>query len=524
MIRSISIHNYRFIRDITIHFNKGIHGVIGESGSGKSMLLSVFQYLLQSKDDKTVIGRFDEKTIITIGLTIDDLDHQLVKTTTKDTMFTSMDGSTTALSRFIATLTPYLSIIAQNGYLYQLQGDALLHYLDQTTQCKVLSDQYTPLYHHYTKLNRQLKKISAKIHDPYELDTLIASINEIKNAPYESNSAEEAAKQIERDYDALQQKSRLFAKFQQYSTDLSAMLNAFNTYYSLYKPDIYNPILNATITIQTLLDAVDVEPQEMDVDIDTLQNDLYKQSQLKRKYHVTNTDQLMLLANEWQDDLMHQQNYRDQQDAMVKTIQQCEGSLMRIAHQWNIARSLALSALKDQLYPLLQQLGMDGLTIHHQLVDKPFAENGNSKLIVTLDYNGHTMALDQLSGGEKARFAVALYALQVNGSTMLFAFDEIDSGLSGRSLQSLANVLTTLAKQHTILILTHHPYIAALSNHLYEMVKTKADDGVTMTLNELMNDAKLNAVAKMGNGDLNASSLAYTKAMIDSYGTHHLSH
>ena len=136
MIRTISIHNYRFIQDITIPFDKGIHCIIGESGSGKSMLLSAFQYLLQSKDDNQIIGRFDDKTSITVGLTMEDTVHQLVKTTTSDGMTTTLDGSTIPLSRFIALLSPYLTIIAQNGYLYQLQGDALLHYLDKSEQCK----------------------------------------------------------------------------------------------------------------------------------------------------------------------------------------------------------------------------------------------------------------------------------------------------------------------------------------------------------------------------------------------------
>lgn len=524
MIRTISIHNYRFIQDITIPFDKGIHCIIGESGSGKSMLLSAFQYLLQSKDDNQIIGRFDDKTSITVGLTMEDTAHQLVKTTTSDGMTTTLDGSTIPLSRFIALLSPYLTIIAQNGYLYQLQGDALLHYLDKSEQCKNLSDQYTPLYQNYTKLKRQLKKIQTKIHDPDKLDELIGAIHEIHNAPYGSDLAENDAKRIEKDYESLQEKSRLFAKFQQYSAELSALLNSFNTYYSLYEPAIYNQILNATITIQTLLDSIHIENQSMDVDIDALQNDLYKQSQLKRKYHVQTSDQLAALAKEWQDDLIHQQSYSAQKDKMVETIGQCEGSLMRIAHQWNIARSLVLSSLKDRLYPLLKQMGMDGLTIYHRLVDKPFDDNGNIKLIITLEYNGHTMALDQLSGGEKARFAVALFTLQQSDSTMLFAFDEIDSGLSGRSLNALSTVLKDLSQYHTILLLTHHPYMAAISDHLYEMVKTMDADGVTMTLNELKDDAKLDAVAKMGNGETTSSSLAYTKAMIDAYGTHHLSH
>lgn len=524
MIQSISVYNYRFIHDATISFQKGIHALIGESGSGKSMLVSAFQNLLQSKNDNTVIGTFDDHTIISVDIIEDETSMHLVKTITHQSTTTSCNGQTIPLSRFIHMISSSLSIIAQNGFLYQLQGDAILSLIDADPTCDTLAKQYEPIYQHYAKLKRQLKKIEEKIYDSSTINDRINAINEINNAPFDSETAENKAKTIERDYQSLQEKSRLFDKFQQYSAELSSLLGSINTYYSLYDPTLFNQILNLTTSLNTLIDQVNIEPTTIDVDIDALQQDLFHQSQLKRKYKVQSSDQLALLAASWQDELMHQQNYIDQKNEMVETISHLEGTLMRIAHQWNIQRALVLSNLKDKLYPLLKQMGMYPLTIHQQWMDKPFASNGNTKLVLTLDYNAHTMALDQLSGGEKSRFAVGLYTLFSTGKTMLFVFDEIDSGLSGEALKALLNTLKDLGKHHTILLLTHHPYMAASADRLYTMVKTINQDEVTISLNELKDDAKLSAVAKMGNGEINESSLTYTKAMMDLYGTRHLSH
>ena len=524
MIQSISVYNYHFIHDVTIHFSKGIHGLIGESGSGKSMLLSAFQNLLQSKIDRSVIGRFADHTKISVELNDGQTISHLVKTITSTDTITTLNGQTIPLSKFIHILSSSLSIIAQNGYLYQLQSDVILSLIDTDSQCQILAQQYLPVYQHYVKLKRALKRIEDKIHDPATINDHIHAINEINNAPYQSESDENEAKQIERDYESLQEKSRLFDKFQQFASELSALLASFNTYYPLYDQTTFNTILNLTSSLNTLIDSVNIEPTTINVDIDALQQDLYKQSQLKRKYKVQSSDQLMQLALSWQDELTHQQNYIDTKNELVETIAHLEGTLMRIAHQWNIQRSLVLSNLKDKLYPLLKQMGMSPLTIHQQWMDKPFSDNGNTKLVLTLDYNHHTMALDQLSGGEKSRFAVGLYTILSTGETMLFAFDEIDSGLSGQSLNALCTTLKDLSKNHCILLLTHHPYMAVSSDTLYTMVKTIEDDQVIIDLKELKDDAKLNAVAKMGSGEINESTLSYTKAMLDSYGTHHLSH
>ncbi len=548
MIKQLKLKDYILIDELTANFDAGLNVITGETGSGKSILISAIDLAFAPRVSKEVIKTGCEKAVIELVIDnqkhdlsklfeengIDDCGNEIIltKEITQNAVRTRVNG-TLVNQDFIKHLRAlFLDIHSQHQTYSFLQPKYHIVLLDEYAKelyGKELTE-YREKYSAYKKLQEQLEnaKNSANMTES-QLEFLQFQVNEIDSAQIQGEDEDEKlSAELEVLENAEKLKELTGASYWALNSDDGSILEALTKIkQNVSKAASFDSSLEQLE--QNLLDAMEnlkdisseLRDYSQNLDNDTerlnaIQERLFLLDKLKRKYGGTLAEVLTTfekLSAELSSIEFSTQNIEELEEKIAHS----KAELEKIAADISEKRQNYAKVLSVYIQEKLEKLELPKSRFEISVKPKELSSDGcdDVEFLISTNVSEDLKPLAKVaSGGEISRVMLAIksiFAQTDNIDTVIF--DEIDTGISGRASQSVADEIVELAKYHQIILITHQAIIASKADkHFY--VKKSQTDETKVEVYVLKDDNRIKALAELAGGDINDTSMEFARSLI----------
>lgn len=553
MLSQLYIENIAVIRQATIDFQQGFHVFTGETGAGKTILISAINAVLGGRTFKeiirtgetraTVSALFTEisedlcKKIEVLGYPLED--NQLLVQREIDLSGKGqcrLDGrpATAAMLREVCSLL--IDIHGQHDNQELLSAEKHLGFLDSYGAYRQEMAAYTAAYERMCECAARLDKL--QMDESYKLqrmDILRFQIKEIGDAKLSDGEEERLVEQQKRIRNAERITESLGAVYtllngngeemrgvlealEEVSTELDTAAKYLTEFggYSEKLSDAYYMLEELGSRARDTLEDADFDPRQLD-DIESRLDTIYK---LKKKYGNSIAEILEYferISEEYQslelsDELTaHLQRELDEANLVLHTV----------AEALTACRLAAAAEFSERVEQELAYLDMAGVRFSITRREKPYGPTGADEMefMICTNTGEEAKPLAKIaSGGELARIMLAIKnVLAEKDGIGTIIFDEVDTGVSGRAAQKIGKKLAEVARHRQVICVTHLAPVAACAAHHYRIYKT-VEDGRTFTrVEELTRPQRVQELARIMVGEnITDSALKSAEEMLES--------
>lgn len=553
MLSQLYIENIAVIRQATIDFQQGFHVFTGETGAGKTILISAINAVLGGRTFKeiirtgetraTVSALFTEiseelcKKIEVLGYPLED--NQLLVQREIDLSGKGqcrLDGrpATAAMLREVCSLL--IDIHGQHDNQELLSAEKHLGFLDSYGAYPQEMAAYTAAYERMCECAARLDKL--QMDESYKLqrmDILQFQIKEIGDAKLTDGEEERLVEQQKRIRNAERITESLGAVYtllngngeemrgvlealEEVSTELDTAAKYLTEFggYSEKLSDAYYMLEELGSRARDTLEDADFDPRQLD-DIESRLDTIYK---LKKKYGGSIAEILAYydkISEEYQslelsDELTaHLQRELDEANLVLHTE----------AEALTACRLAAAAEFSERVEQELAYLDMAGVRFSITRREKPYGPTGADEMefMICTNTGEEAKPLAKIaSGGELARIMLAIKnVLAEKDGIGTIIFDEVDTGVSGRAAQKIGKKLAEVARHRQVICVTHLAPVAACAAHHYRIYKT-VEDGRTFTrVEELTRPQRVQELARIMVGEnITESALKSAEEMLES--------
>ena len=552
MLKKLKLQNIALIEIIEINFKKGLNVFTGESGSGKSLILdslnSLFggtniplNHLIRPGKNECLIQAIFEITPFVRDFLLDNNQcipnneliisrNSFIKDSKVVSKFTLNDKA--VKKKFLSELGSLLiDFSGQNDTFLFSSQEYLRNILDETGSKKLRNLKFN-IHETYQQLNDLRKKIEDKSDklqknkDNYFANTKILQILEESNLINEDEIILLKAKQLKlaNNYE-LKNKLNLISSF---LCDFRNENNCANSFISesikklnrltKYDQSIQNlsdKLINAQVQIEEVVFLITTYLESIENEEDNLeevQARLFKLQNLEKTFSL----ELSSLIRK-RDELRNLPSF-DRSNEEIQTLKN-ELSFLDIKFQkllieQSFERKKVATRLEKLVSITLKELGLSNANFAIKIKKIEPSSHGSDFIQFLFSANPDQKLApisSVISGGEMSRFLLAL-KFNLSKFTNTLFFDEIDNGLSGKSLLTTITLIKKIAFNQQILCITHHPLLASHSDIHYKVQKTISDGLTSTTLKKLITiKDKQNELAELiGGGFTEASNYALT--------------
>ena len=270
--------------------------------------------------------------------------------------------------------------------------------------------------------------------------------------------------------------------------------------------------------VSRLLEHTDFDPAELD----NINNRLDRIYELEKKYRVDTVEELISRRDELKQQLG---NIENSDEALAELSAKCEKLAKQCQQQADTLTKLRQKAAKEierQLQQRLVPLGMPNVRFQVSIKPEALGANGQDNVCFLFSANTSTPlqpVAQVASGGETGRVMLSLKAM-ISGVVKLptIIFDEIDTGVSGKIAEKMAEMMHEMGQQERqVISITHLPQIAALGTHHYRVSKEETPQGTTSHMQELSADERVTEIAQMLSGsNVTDAAVANAKQLLGS--------
>ncbi|MEZ4536875.1 MAG: hypothetical protein R3D26_18035 [Cyanobacteriota/Melainabacteria group bacterium] len=223
-------------------------------------------------------------------------------------------------------------------------------------------------------------------------------------------------------------------------------------------------------------------------------------------------------------EIEHLENATEELGALEKKLAEAKEKTLTLATELTRKRTSLAKSLEASIMLELKDLGMEKAVfkIEFEKLDSP-GPTGLDRVEFTISTNVGTppKPLSKIaSGGELSRIMLALktiFARQDQVATVVF--DEIDAGMSGKTLHAIREKLARLARSHQILSITHNPIIASVADNHIQVCKEQSKKETMIRVSNLDESERLNSLAQMASGEADQQeSLNFARSLVDAAG------
>ena len=556
MLKTLTVWNFALLEHVQVEFGEGLNILTGETGAGKSILIDALGAILGQRVSSDAIRTgcdwlrveavftLDDESLglheLLAGQAIDDSEGLLIITR----QVTKGGRSMVLVNGCHVTLT----ILKQIGaFLVDIHGqNENLALLKEESQFALL-DNYDPDLTEALAAYRQtygLWKGKKQEHAEKEqsareyaqrLDMLRWQDKEISEAELKENEDEELEAEIrklshaekiagfvEESYNLLDVGTgngsavlTAVAKVKKNLEDMSRYDDNLANTYTMVE-EAYISLQEAAGELRDYGESLEFQPAKLD----KLQNRMDVIDRLCRKYGATIAD-VLEHQQKVQQELMDIENYDEDMARLEREIAALEEKLRQKAEHLTNLRQRAAGELASAIGGQLVALGMPQAAFHIR-VEPAEKYLGNGADTVAMYFSANPGEEEKLlskvaSGGELSRIALAIktVAASRDSSVPSMVFDEIDTGIGGRTAQMVAERIALVAQYKQVLCITHLPQIACMAdNHLY-IAKTSAGDSTVTQVRPLSERERISEIARMASGvDVTTASLDNAKEMV----------
>ncbi|WP_208558628.1 DNA repair protein RecN [Marinilactibacillus kalidii] len=541
MLQALHIQNFAIIQELSLDFNQGMTVLTGETGAGKSIIIDAVgllaggrgsaefvrygtkkcllegQFLLN--DNQDVINLLDKHAIDSEDQVI--LIQREIHATGRNVC--RINGSIVTIAVLREIGNAIIDIHGQNEHQELMDPESHIDLLDQygDPSLETFKQQYHLLYKEYRTVKKEQNNWQYNERElAQRLDILKFQVEEIGDAQLEDDediTLKEEEQKLSNHQSIVEALSNSYNALQgdEESSGIDLVGQAMDSMASVESMDdkfrqIYDTISAAFFQIQEASSDIYNEMDNLEYDearLNEIEERLNLIQQLKRKYG-TSIAEIKTFHQNALSELEKIENREGQMDHLNKRVKELEIELSQVAKQLSNARRKTAGKLEKAIHEQLKELFMDKVVFEVQFMRKTDSfnishanETGMDKIEFYVSTNpGEPLKplVKVASGGELSRMMLAMKTVfsKEQGITSII-FDEVDTGVSGRVAQAIADKIYSVAFHSQVLCITHLPQVAAMADqHLY-ISKVIVEDRTSTHVEQLADEAKVSEVARM---------------------------
>lgn len=554
MLQTLYIKNYALIDELHIEFHRGFSVITGETGAGKSILLGAIGLLLGQRADTHSIKTGESRCIIEAEFDLKgyglepffeeeelDFDGQsciLRRELTATGKSRAFINDTPASVAQLKTLgSRLIDIHSQHQNLLLAQEDFQLSVVDIISHDQEILDRYRQAFLRYQQSVRELRQAQeAAQRDNDEEDYLRFQLSQLDELNLEAGKLAELeleAKQLEHAEDIREAlwltENNLNGDGNSQSGIIQALHDAVRNLSSISSllPDAESleerlgscriELRDIAEEVSSLAEHIDVNPTRLQEVTDWL-SACYS---LQQKHHVQTEEELISLREDFRQRLNMIDHAEENLQALEEAQRQAEAAMKALGRELTQVRKKAASEVERQMTERLQPLGLPNVKFQVSITPRTSADASGLDQVVFLFCANKNGSLEPIStvasGGEIARVMLSLKAM-ISGAVKLptIIFDEIDTGVSGKIAEQMAQIMQEMGRhERQVISITHLPQIAALGEHHYRVYKEDDDQATTSHIVQLSDEERITEIAHLLSGaELTDAAIQNAKSLL----------
>lgn len=549
MIKQIKLKDYILIDELCANFDNRLNIITGETGAGKSIILNAIDLVFSSRVSKDVIKTGCDKACIEITLEntkhdlsklfeengIDNLGSEIIisKEITQNAVRSRINGTLVNQELLKRLRTLFVDIHSQHQTYTFLQPQYHINLLDSygREDYGALLDEYKTKFIEYQTLLTALEtaKSSANATES-QIDFLKFQINEIEEANIQSVTEEDELNQeLEVLENAEKLKELTGSSYWAINGDDGSILEALAKIkvdiskaagFDSSLEEVNQQFVDAVENLKDLSSTLREYSQNLDNDTERLneiQERLFIFDKLKRKYGGT-LESVLQNYEQFSNELSTIEFSTQNIDKLEQEISKSKSELTEIASKITENRSNYAQVLSVLIQDKLAVLELPKARFEIKITPKELGQNGadNVEFMISTNVSEDLKPLAKVaSGGEISRVMLAIKSIFAqNDDIDTVIFDEIDTGISGKATQSVADEIVELSKSHQVIVITHQAIIASKANkHFY--VRKSQEDETKVEVYVLTGDNRIKALAELAGGTINEQSIEFAKSLLN---------
>lgn len=537
MITTLHIKNIGIIEDIIIDFNQGLNVLTGETGAGKTLIIDSLQIISGGRFSKEMIRKGENQSFVELCMyepkNEKAVDGNIIvsrEINLNGKNMCKINGRMVTVNELKEFMSQFIEIHGQNDNQNLLENKRHLNYLDGFIAEKILNkkNKYAEFYDQYCEIKQQLK---ANFGDEKErqrkLDLLQYQIKEIEEADLkikEEEELEEKRKIIlnaEKIVENLQEADTLISESGIDSISMAIRaLEKIEQIDSKYEKASSN-LKSIYYELQEL--ARDVNSYRSDMEFNEEERDFIEERldliySLKRKYGNT-IEEILKYKESIKEEVEHIENLEEYNAKLRREQKEIEEQMKLLAEKMHEIRNKKAEELSQKINQELEELEMKNAKINVKVtyLEDEYLKTGKDNVIfyITTNKGEEEKELSKIaSGGEMSRTMLAIKKVLADSDKMpVLIFDEIDTGISGKAANSVANKLKRIANTHQVMCISHLPNIAAMADYNYFIQKEVDQERTKTQIRLLQENEVIEEIARISSGEINEVSLQYANEL-----------
>ena len=533
MITNLHIKNIGIIEDLEIDFNNGLNVLTGETGAGKTLIIGSLGIISGGRFSKEMIRKGETNSYVELCMYEPESEYSVEgniiisrEININGRNMCKINGRMVTVNELKDFMSKFIEIHGQNDNQNLLDIKEHQKYVDGYIGNKIaeLKKEYLEQYIRYNEINKELKENYGDDKERQrKIDLLKYQINEI-----------EIANLKETEEDELEEKRKIIMN----SEKIAQSLNEADLAIGENTIDLLSTSIRALEKIEQIdkkyeqtvsgLKSVYYELQEISKDISSYKEDTYFDEQerneieerldliydLKRKYGNSITE-VLEYNEEIKQEIDKIENLEERNSKLKKEQKELKQKMTELATKMHKLREENAGKLSNEINTNLKDLEMKNarINIHVDYMEEDFYSTGKDRIEIYISTNlgEDEKELSKIaSGGEMSRVMLAIKTVLANTDQMpILVFDEIDTGISGKASNKVAEKLSKIAKNHQVLCISHLPNIAAIADYNYFISKHVKNERTNTNIKLLNETEVINEIARISSGEINDATIKY---------------
>ena len=533
MLELLHIENIAIIEAADIEFAPGFNALTGETGAGKSIVIDSLSAVLGQRTSRELIRTGAEKAFVSAAFsgTVPELTETLgiqpeadgtlllqreIQTDGKNVC--RVNGRPVTVGQLRALGARLLNIHGQHDGQQLLDEEQHIVYLDSFGRVETLAITYAEKYKDFTDIRRQIGALQMdEAEKARRVDTLQYQIEELKRAKLKPGEEEELTarrgmlRNAEKFLDAVagadyalngdDSGGGALSALRQAQDALGGVRHLDDAFGQLYERlgEAYSEVYDIAATVEDKRGELDVSPGELDR-VESRMDLLYR---LKKKYGATVEDMLDYQAR-CEAELAQIEDAGDTLVRLEQALSKAEKEARQAAQALSDARKAAAEQLTSQILAELQQLDMGKIRFAVDFAEKPLDSDGMDtvRFLMSANVGEELRPIHKIaSGGELARIMLAMKnVLSEQDHVGTMVFDEVDTGVSGRAAQKVAEKMARISRRKQVLCVTHLPQLAAMADTHFSVEKGERGGRTYTEVRRLDREQRRQELARLTGG------------------------
>lgn len=533
MLELLHIENIAIIEAADIEFAPGFNALTGETGAGKSIVIDSLSAVLGQRTSRELIRTGAEKAFVSAAFSgmAPELAEELgiqpeadgtlllqreIQTDGKNVC--RVNGRPVTVGQLRALGARLLNIHGQHDGQQLLDEEQHIVYLDSFGRVESLAITYAEKYKNFTDIRRQIGALQMdEAEKARRVDTLQYQIDELRRAKLTPGEEEELTarrgmlRNAEKFLDAVagadyalngdDSGGGALSALRQAQDALGGVRHLDDAFGQLYERlgEAYSEVYDIAATVEDKRGELDVSPGELDR-VESRMDLLYR---LKKKYGATVEDMLDYQAR-CEAELAQIEDAGDTLVRLEQALSKAEKEARQAAQALSDARKAAAEQLTAQILTELQQLDMGKIRFAVNFAEKPLDSDGMDtvRFLMSANVGEELRPIHKIaSGGELARIMLAMKnVLSEQDHVGTMVFDEVDTGVSGRAAQKVAEKMARISRRKQVLCVTHLPQLAAMADTHFSVEKGERGGRTYTEVRRLDREQRRRELARLTGG------------------------